>query len=218
VDALASAFPVVQALVGEEFFRAMAREYVRLDPPRSPIVADHGAGFAGFIRGFAPSDGIAYLADIARLERSRVQAFHAADAEPVALTSFQSLLTNPQRLAATRVILHPACAWMYSDFAVLSIWNAHQGLDDAREADLSTIVDDEAEAVLVARPQCTVQVVPISAELVASLAALRAGRALGDAIAPVDGIDEAELASRYQSLLQLIVHHGLAVALDSPTE
>ena len=38
VDGLAAAFPVVQALVGEDFFRAMAAVFVRRAPPRSPVL------------------------------------------------------------------------------------------------------------------------------------------------------------------------------------
>lgn len=218
VDALASTFPVVQALVGEDFFRAMARERVYGDPPRSPIIADYGEGFVDFIAGFAPAAGVPYLADVAQLEWLRMRAFHAVDASPVVPASFQSLITNPERLAATRVTLHPSCAWLRSDFAVFSIWNAHQDIGDLRDAALESIEIDASEVVLVMRPQFDVQVMPIANELVASLDALREGRALGEAIAVVDGVDDAELASRYELLLQLIVRHGLAVALDSPTE
>src|SRR5690349_9091480 len=42
-------FPAVCRIVGEEFFRAMARLYVRHSPPRSPILLDYGADFADFI-------------------------------------------------------------------------------------------------------------------------------------------------------------------------
>jgi hypothetical protein len=218
VDALADAFPVTQALVGEEFFRRMARECVQIDPPRSPIIADYGDGFARFIDGFAPAAGVAYLADVARLERLRVRAFHAADAAPVALADYQSLITDPERLAATRLVLHPACGWLHSSHAVWSIWNAHQRVDALRDAELGAIAIDTSEAVLVTRQQWDVQVIPISRGMAAALDALREGRALSDAIVPASGIGETELAFRFESLLLLIVQQGLAVALDPPPE
>jgi len=37
-DALAEAYPVVQKLVGEKFFKAMAGVFVRQYPPQSPIL------------------------------------------------------------------------------------------------------------------------------------------------------------------------------------
>src|SRR3990167_7733275 len=54
IDALADTFPVVQALVGEEFFRAMARVSVRATPPRSRLMAFYGHDFADFVSAFPP--------------------------------------------------------------------------------------------------------------------------------------------------------------------
>lgn len=218
VDALGCAFPVTQALVGADFFRAMACERVRTDPPRSPVIDDYGDGFAEFIDGFAPAAGVPYLADIARLERLRARAFHAADATPVALAQYRALTTDPERLAATRVTLHPGCGWLRSGFAAWSLWNAHQRLDSERDADLATIAIDRPQTVLVMRQQWTVQIVVITDALAAALDALRDGCTLGASIVAVDNLDQAQLVSRFESLLLLIVRHGLAVALDSLPE
>ena len=38
IEALADTFPVVQQLVGQAFFHAMAGEFVRRSPPVSPIL------------------------------------------------------------------------------------------------------------------------------------------------------------------------------------
>jgi hypothetical protein len=38
VSALRTRFPVVEQLVGPEFFRAMARHYVAAEPSRSPVM------------------------------------------------------------------------------------------------------------------------------------------------------------------------------------
>ena len=45
-QALATRFPVVRRLVGDEFFTALARLYAETDRPRSPVLAEWGAGFA----------------------------------------------------------------------------------------------------------------------------------------------------------------------------
>src|SRR6266545_6393061 len=70
-SALAARFPVVQRLVGNEFFRDMARVYVTVEPPRSPLLMHYGETFAAFIDGFEPAAPIPYLGDIARLEMAR---------------------------------------------------------------------------------------------------------------------------------------------------
>ena len=44
---------------------------------------DYGGDFADFVEGFAPAASVPYLAAVARLERARVQAYHAADSQPL---------------------------------------------------------------------------------------------------------------------------------------
>ncbi len=74
IDALADTYPVVQRLVGEDFFRAMARVFAQAKPPRSAVMAYYGRDFAAFIDAFPPAASVPYLADVARLEMARVLA------------------------------------------------------------------------------------------------------------------------------------------------
>src|SRR5579872_1467679 len=53
IEALKDAYPAVRRIVGEDFFRAMARAYAVREPPASPILLVYGAGFPDFIGGFA---------------------------------------------------------------------------------------------------------------------------------------------------------------------
>src|SRR6266436_557889 len=62
VKALKSRFVVVDKIVGEEFFAAMARVFVKEQPPRSPVLAIYGDEFATFIAAFDPARELAYLA------------------------------------------------------------------------------------------------------------------------------------------------------------
>ncbi len=110
IDALADTYPVTQALVGEEFFRAMAGVFARSRPPRSPVMAHYGEGFAGFIEDFQPAAGLPYLADVARLELLRVQAYHAADAAAVPAEEIALLLADAGRLAQARFSFSPVVA------------------------------------------------------------------------------------------------------------
>jgi hypothetical protein len=56
--ALKSRFPVVEKIVGEEFFAAMARVFVKEQPPRSPLLAAYGDDFPAFIAAFEPASGL----------------------------------------------------------------------------------------------------------------------------------------------------------------
>ena len=62
--ALSATFPTVQSLVGEEFFRGMARTFAASDLPQQPVLSEYGAGFARFVEGYVPASGLPYLADI----------------------------------------------------------------------------------------------------------------------------------------------------------
>src|SRR5258708_8377668 len=83
VKALKSLFPVVEKIVGEEFFAAMARVFVMAQPPRSPLLAAYGDDFPQFVAAFEPAREIPYLADAARLEAARTRAYHAPHATPL---------------------------------------------------------------------------------------------------------------------------------------
>jgi hypothetical protein len=181
-DALASGFPVTRDLVGEEFFDAMAREYIGLEAPASPVLAEYGDGFADFIERFPPAGGLPYLADVARLERMRVQAYHAQDASSLAPESLHGLMADPEGLSNLRVSLHPACRILRSHFAVLSLWAAHQHDEDAeRRAALAGLDLEHAQDVLVWRPLHEVLVMPLPTGAAQFLLALADGETLGQA-------------------------------------
>lgn len=215
VDALADTFPVTLALVGEEFFRAMARERVLADPPRSPVLTDYAQGFPGFIEAFAPAAGVPYLPDVARLEALRVRAWHAADAQPLADTAYNDMLAAPERLATLRLVLHPASQWLRSRYAVRAIWQAHQGVDHLHNADLKGIDTGAAEDVLIVRPALDVVVAAMPPGAVDFLDAIRSGlpllRAFNAAQEAAPNVDGGVLFS-------LLIRHGLAAAVEHHPE
>lgn len=215
VDALVESFPVCRALVGDVFFRAMARERVIADPPRSPVLFEYTEGFADFIAGFAPADSVPYLANVARIEALRVRAWHAADAEPIAEAAYRELAASPQRLAASHVVLHPACGWLRCTHAALAIWSAHHGLDDPSDATLEGIDTNDAQDVLVVRPQLQVGVVALPAGAVEFLDALAGGEPMGKAFEIAIG---ARSGADTTALFAVLIRHQLVVAFDPERE
>ncbi|WP_374435291.1 DUF2063 domain-containing protein [Tabrizicola sp.] len=142
-EALASRFPVVRRLVGEAFFAAMARIYAETDRPRSPVLAEWGAGFAGFLEAFPPLAAYPYLGDVARIEFARGQAFHAADRGPVDPAAV--LGADPGRV---RLVLHPSVTLLPLAHPAVSIWARNQpggeGLALARGPETALILRDAA--------------------------------------------------------------------------
>ena len=68
-------FPAVRRLLGEERFARLADAFVRQAPPSRPQLLAYGSGFADFL---VPVGGL--IADVARLEWAREEAYHAAQA------------------------------------------------------------------------------------------------------------------------------------------
>lgn len=183
VSALAARFPVVQRLVGEEFFREMARVYVMLEPPRSPILLQYGETFAAFIDGFGPAAPIPYLGDVARLEMARGHAYHAPDVVPLAAQKFASMPAD--RLARMRVKLHPSVSMISSPHPVYSIWYANQDMDR-----YVPIAPWGPEAALVARPDLDVEVHKLPAGGAAFVTMLSQGGTFTDAFTAASEADD----------------------------
>ncbi|MGB3315960.1 MAG: DNA-binding domain-containing protein [Albidovulum sp.] len=143
-EALRQAFPVIRKLVGEEFFTAMAREHVRAHPPTSPLMMHYGRDMPVFLEAFPPVQHLGYLPDIARLELTLRESYHAADATPVAAEALQAL--PPDALLASRLSLAPSLRLLRSRWPVHAIWSANmRGTEAPKEA--------TAEDVLIARPE-----------------------------------------------------------------
>ncbi len=122
VEALRQAFPVVQRLLGGEYFTALCQHYIALHPPRSAVYHEYGATLADFIATFPPLQNMAYLTDIARLEWARLCAFHAGDglplrADPASIENLTEILSQP-------VCWHPSVTLIFSDHPLFSLWQS----------------------------------------------------------------------------------------------
>lgn len=124
IDALIAVFPVIHRLVGDEFFRYMARAYMQAHPPASGNLHDFGDQFATFISGFAPASELIYLPDVARLEWAYHAVFHAAECAYLDVSGLHQL--SEQQYEQLTFRLNPASRLLTSDYPVLAIWQANQ--------------------------------------------------------------------------------------------
>ena len=151
-ETLKDAFPAVHRIVGADFFRAMARAHVMVEPPRSPIMLDYGAGFPDFIRQFAPAAVLPYLADVARIERAWTEAYHAPEASPIDPGVFMAIA--PDQLPVVQLALHPSLRLVRSQFPALKIWQMNVAGGVPAPVDLASGGED----ALVVRPLADVEV------------------------------------------------------------
>ena len=174
VKALKSRFAVVEKIVGEEFFVAMARVFVKEQPPLSPLLATYGDDLPAFIARFEPARGLAYLADVARLEAARTRSYHAADATPLGAEHFTTL--DADAVGDIRIDMHPSIEVVRSAYPILTIWAMNSG-----EQELAPIENWRGEDALVSRPYLEVEVRALPPGGAAFLLALAAGRRLCEA-------------------------------------
>jgi len=178
--ALASAYPVVRKIVGDEFFDATAREFSRAFASTSGDLNRYGERFAEFLERFPHVADLPYLPDVARLEWFVHRAHFAADPAPFDPSPLARLA--PEDLSALRVKLAPACALLESAWPLARIWEIHQ--DDYHGA--FAVDMHESARVLVHRPRWRALVQSLEPGDFAFLSSVLQGGTLGDALAAGD--------------------------------
>jgi hypothetical protein len=176
IDALAAVYPAVQRITGVEFFRAMARFHVRATPPTSPLLFEYGRGFPDFIESYEYARSMPWLADTARLERAWLDAYHAADAEPLSTGALSAIPS--ERLTDAMFSTHPATRIARSRFATVTIFAANRGEGPVDQIDAGT-----PEDALITRPDAEVFVRHLPDGGALFLKNLMAGWSLGEATA-----------------------------------
>lgn len=200
--ALSEAYPVLQLLVGEEFFEALAREYGRRYPSSSGDLNAFGGHFADFLAHFPPVQQYPYFPDLARLEWALHRAWYAADAHPMTVQALAAL--DPEALEQTRFTLHPACQLLRLEWSVEGVWRAHQTdpVDDFPDP------PNRTSFMMVVRPGWHAQVLSLTAAAFVVLTQLAAGHTLGDAL---DAGLELEDTFPFQEQLPLWLEKGVLV-------
>jgi hypothetical protein len=173
---LEARYPAVQRLVGEEFFKAMARIFIEQTPPCSPVLIEYGSAFSEFLRTFEPVTEEPYLPDLALLEWRLHAARHAADCD--ALPSHHLADIDDHRAAEIRLTFAPSVSLVASTYPVFSLWRANAC--DEPQAEPQTF--SGAESVLVTRPGLIAEAVRLPAGCAELLSSLFWGGTLGAAV------------------------------------
>jgi len=160
--ALAAAFPTVQALVGADDFKRLAREFWHAQPPQRGELGAWGGAFAAWLQAHAAMAPWPYLADSARLDFALHCNERAADAalEGASLSLLGS--ADPARL---RVRLMPGTALIRSAWPIAGIHRAHQlegaEAEQAFEHARDAIAAQRGEDAMVVRQGWRAVVVPL---------------------------------------------------------
>lgn len=122
--ALGEIYPVCKKLVGNNFFNAMGKEYMRTTPSRSADLANYGEDFSDFIAGFEHAADLPYLPDVANLEWAWHRAFHAADETGLDTRRLTEVKENDKGQIVFKLPL--SASLISSEYPVHHIWEVNQ--------------------------------------------------------------------------------------------
>lgn len=108
-QALRTGFPVVEQLVGAEFFTWLADNFIDAHPSRSGNLDDYGVGFATFVRAFPALAELPYIGDVAELE-----------------WLIDAVMAAPDKDAGDPDVLPPHTRLLHSSYPVHRIWQVNQ--------------------------------------------------------------------------------------------
>lgn len=185
-EALRAAYPVIERLVGTEFFDYAADRFIRRQASLSGDIEDYGMQFATFLAQFPAANALAYLPDTARLEWACHQVFYAAEHAPPALEKLAA--TPAEHFGQLRFQMHPASALLASDYPVHRIREVNQ---PEFEGDHGVDLSQGGVTLLVRRHHFQVEVEPLGAGEFAMLEALAAAHTVAEAFAQATQADPA---------------------------
>lgn len=196
LSAVGEIYPLARRALGEGAFRAAALTYVRDCPPTSKLLAEFGHGFDRYLaaNGFAAGER-GWIADVAAVERAWLDAYHAADADPLAPAVLGAVA--PEELAGTVFRVHPAARVLACGTPVVSAMVALKAGDD-----IGPVLDRRAETALVTRPALAVDVRALTGANAAFFTALAAARPLGEAADEASAHDGFDLAAALGAVLE----------------
>jgi hypothetical protein len=182
--ALVLEFPVLERLVGEDYFRQLALSFQAEQPSRAGDLYPIGEPFEHFLRLRFQDTQFAYLSDVAALEWAYQQSLVAADAPPFDVATLREI--PPEAYGRLRFTLHPACGLVRSSYPVVRIWAMNQP-----DATGDGVVDlsSGADFVLLRRAAEGVEMRRITAADFAILDAFSKGAVLADGLETAYSID-----------------------------
>ena len=210
--ALALEFPVIERLVGGDYFKRLALDFQTAHPSRAGNLQHIGAPFPAFLEERFSTSRYAYLAPVAALEWAYQESLYAPEAPDFDCKALAQI--DPTRYAQLRFELHPACRLFCSEYPLLDIWRANQpDADGTQRIDLAS----GATRVLLQRRAQLVQFHALNRAQYAFAAALARQLTLGAAFEVAKSADaDFDLGA---ALRELVMYGALSAAsLGRPSD
>ncbi len=152
IEQLKEAYPAIRSYLGDDGFVAVARGFLVHYPPSQRSLALFGGDFPDYLAQIPLTKDDPAICDLARAERARLEALHAADALVLDPGRLQEL---GDTLLAARFVQHDAARLVTSQIPLIDHWRVNRpGSGGAVSQNTAT----GAQAVLVTRPKLSVQI------------------------------------------------------------
>ncbi|HBY87824.1 MAG TPA: DUF2063 domain-containing protein [Colwellia sp.] len=140
-NSLRLSYPVIEKLVGKDFFQVMCKPYIVKHWPTSGNMDDYGKCFSSFLAEFEQVKHLLYLEDVAQLEWLFHQSSLANDKSFFDWTCLAKVTSSE----AITFLLSPSVSIMCSTMPVDKIWlmnqvNAPENIELSLESDNDTFI------------------------------------------------------------------------------
>jgi len=148
IEALRASYPVIDMLIGEDYFNFLATAYVELKPPSESSFTRYGDTFPAFIEAQKAQHQIAYLADVAILDQAWLAAYFAADSMLLGVSDIEQWQAQGNDIGALVACLPESASIHTVNHAVSALWSM---LKSGETPGQGMVVEPLAESILVWR-------------------------------------------------------------------
>lgn len=156
LNTLKDIYPLITKLIGEDFFRVTAKEYINCYPSCSGNLHDYGEYFSDFLAEYQPLHDLIYLAEVAQFEWACHTVCFAAEHAPLSIEKLQQF--NPDQYEQLHFTLHPASQLIKFHFPILRIIDLCNG-------DINEVIDVNEGGInlLIIRRDLNLSLIPLAA-------------------------------------------------------
>jgi hypothetical protein len=119
-DVLRDEYARTAALLGDDAFHNLVVDYLQACRPSHPSLREVGARLPGFLAAHPTGGDRPWLAELARLERARLELYDGPDTEALTIEALRA--TPPERFGALRLRPISCHALLENRFGVSALW------------------------------------------------------------------------------------------------
>lgn len=180
--ALMEIYPLVLALIGENAFKAAARDYSKQYPSRSGDLADYGEYFSNFLANYPPAAQLVYLSEVAMYEWACHEVMTAPDSAALDITQLKDIHQDDQ--ADLQLALNQASCLLQFHYPIFEIIELCKGHIDSIEK-----LNVETTNLLIIRLHDELKLIPLQLADYYFLEDLQQGLNIDDALQSALDVD-----------------------------